>query len=78
MRNHLRVVHGREHGAEQGDSGDRGDESSAAEKNVIDRITQANAGHVHVHQGVRAATMPMSEKSNLLKTLALYGCKLTA
>ena len=30
-------------------------------KNVINRIAQANTGHVHVHQGVRAATMPMPQ-----------------
>ena len=27
-------------------------------KAVINRISQANAGHVHVHQGGRAAIMP--------------------
>ena len=30
VRNHLSVVHCREHGAQQGDSGNRGDDSSAA------------------------------------------------
>jgi hypothetical protein len=28
-------------------------------KGVINRIVQANAGHVHAHQGVRAAAMPI-------------------
>lgn len=28
-------------------------------KYAINRITQPNKGHLHVHQGVRAATMPM-------------------
>ena len=30
-------------------------------KDAINRTTQANTGHVHVHQGVRAATMPMPQ-----------------
>ncbi len=29
------------------------------EQDVINKITQANRGHIHVHDGVRAATMPL-------------------
>ena len=61
VRNHLRVVHGREHRAEQDDAGSRGDESPAAEEKCHQQDQpSANAGHVQVHQGVRAAAaMPI-------------------
>jgi hypothetical protein len=53
----LRVVHGREHRPS------RVTPAAAAIgpplPSVISRTIQPNAGHVHVHQGGRAATMPM-------------------
>ncbi len=58
--NHLRVVHGREHSASRATPATAAMSPPLPRKDVTNRITQANTGHVHVHQGVCTATMLMS------------------